>query len=125
MNKIVPKRDLSLICDNYFNFVEPLVRMRLNFVLGVILKYEGIRIDLNTDKFVYHSEKYLINISIEDKKRISNLFFKKLKKKDRVTIESGKLLLPSNFRSRGIYKSTITNATLNSTKFIDLLTNSY
>lgn len=121
MNKIFSKRDLSLICNDYVNFIEPFVRARLNFVIGIVLLYEGKKnIDLNSDIFSYNGDNFSIDLKVEDKKKILNIFFTKHKKKERVYINSGKLILPLNFRLKSIYKSSISSDTLNSVRFIDL-----
>lgn len=119
MNKIFPKRDLSLICIDYVDFVEPKVRRRLNILIGFLLLKEGNTIDLNCDSFTYKGESYSIGSNTNEKKGILNSFFTKNGKSQRITLKSGVLQLP-NLTDPSIIKSGIRPETMESATFINL-----
>lgn len=121
MNKIFPKKELNIVCNEYAKFVEPRVRQRLNILIGFLLLREGQTIDLDSDHFSHNGVNYSIGIDPNEKKGIINSFLSKNGNSDRITVSSGKLQLP-NLADGTIYKDGITANTLDSIRFIELST---
>ncbi|MNK32892.1 hypothetical protein D3C87_513630 [compost metagenome] len=119
MNKIFPKRDIKLICKEYFDFVEPKVKQRLNILIGFLLLREKVTIDLDLDQFTHNGTIYFIGSDPIEKRGIINSFFKKNGKIDRITVSLGKLQLP-DLNDKSIYKPNLRAETLESSRFIEL-----
>lgn len=110
MNRIFNK-DLDSVCKEYVDFVQPIIKKRLNIAIGImaVLNKSIKPKELNSNSFNLSGILYDISTDINQKKELTNLF---LNNKKQVKIVDGKinfsaLLNNSNYETE--LQTTISN----------------